>query len=70
VASCRPGDVVLLSFPFADATGAKRRPALATLEKHLVERRLGALTPNDWRQVQIKIQQIWGLEQTDQELSV
>ena len=101
-----PGEVVLLTFPFADAMGAKRRPALvvldtgdqdfivarvtsqttqavfdveigdwrqaglllpsvvrvhklATLEKRLVERRLGALTPNDWAQVRATIQQLW-----------
>ena len=28
----RPGEVLLLSFPFADATGAKRRPALVLLD--------------------------------------
>jgi mRNA interferase MazF len=102
----RPGEVVLLSFPFADAAGAKRRPAvvildtgdedivvarvtsqvtqtvfdvelvewqqaglllssvvrvhkMATLEKRLVERRLGALTPGDWAQVRAQIQQLW-----------
>ena len=101
-----PGEVVLLTFPFADAMGAKRRPALvvldtgdqglivarvtsqttqavfdveigdwrqaglllpsvvrvhklATLEKRLVERRLGALTSNDWAQVRATIQQLW-----------
>lgn len=90
----QPGEVVLLSFPFSDASGAKRRPALvlrdtgdedvivaritsqmsqtafdveiadweaanlilpswvrvhklATLQKRLVERRLGRLTPTD-----------------------
>ena len=100
------GAVVLLSFPFADATGARRRPALvlldtgdadiviarvtsqivrtvfdvelvewqqaglllpsvvrthkmATLEKRLVERRLGTLTSNDWGQVCARIQQLW-----------
>ncbi|MCI0489837.1 MAG: type II toxin-antitoxin system PemK/MazF family toxin [Blastocatellia bacterium] len=101
-----PGEIVLLSFPFSDATGAKRRPALvlfdagdndiivarvtshiartaldvelaewqqegllipslarvhkvATLEKRLVERRLGTLTPGDWARVKLKIQQLW-----------
>jgi mRNA interferase MazF len=100
------GEVLLLSFPFGDAVGSKRRPALAlldtgdediivaritsqiaptdfdvelaewkqaglllrsyvrvhkvaTLEKRLVERRLGTLTPNDWAKVQAKIQQLW-----------
>ncbi|MBM4044045.1 MAG: type II toxin-antitoxin system PemK/MazF family toxin [Planctomycetes bacterium] len=102
----RPGDIVLLSFPYADATGAKRRPSLivldtgdedvvvarvttqpaktefdvavvewqqagllaasvvrlhklATLQKRLVERRLGALTANDWDQVRASIQRLW-----------
>jgi mRNA interferase MazF len=32
---------------------------VATLEKRLVERRLGILTPNDWAKVQAKIQQLW-----------
>ena len=94
----RGGEIVLLSFPFVDATGARRRPALvlldtgdddiivarvtsqpprtsfdvvvtewqqagllvpsvvrldklATLEKRLVGRQLGGLTPDDWRRV-------------------
>ncbi len=95
----RPGEIVLLSFPFADATRVKRRPALvlldtgdedivvargpfdvelvewrraglllpsvvrvhkvATMEKRLVERRLGALTAGDWAQVRAVIQQLW-----------
>ena len=101
------GEIVLLSFPFADAMGARRRPALvlldtgdadivvarvtsqtargpfdveliewqqaglllpsivrvhkvATLEKRLVERRLGTLTANDWGRVRAAIQQLWG----------
>ena len=101
-----PGEIVLLSFPFSDATGAKKRPALvlldagdndvlvarvtshiartdfdvelvewrqggllipsvarvhkmATLEKRLVERRLGSLTSGDWARVKEKIQQLW-----------
>jgi mRNA interferase MazF len=100
------GEVLLLLFPFADMTGARRRPALilldtgdadivvarvtsqiartvfdvelvewqqaglllpsvvrvhkvATLEKRLVERRLGTLTSNDWAQVCARIQQLW-----------
>ena len=28
----RSGEIVLLSFPFADTTGAKRRPALVILD--------------------------------------
>lgn len=103
----RPGEIVLVSFPYADATGAKRRPALivldtgdedvvvarvttqsantdfdvavvewrqagllaasvvrlhklATLQKRLVERRLGALTAKDWSQVRARIQHLWG----------
>jgi len=102
----RAGEIVLLSFPFADAMGARRRPALvlldtgdadivvarvtsqvargpfdvelmewrqaglllpsiirvhkvATLEKRLVERRLGALTANDWERVRAAIRQLW-----------
>ncbi len=102
----QPGEVLLLSFPFVDAAGSKRRPALvlidtgdediivaritsqiaptdfdvelaewqqaglllrsyvrvhkvATLEKRLVERKLGKLTPTDWAKVKAKIQQIW-----------
>jgi len=102
----RSGEVVLLNFPFTDATVAKRRPALvildvgdedlivarvtsqaaqaafdvelvdwqkaglllpsvarvhklATLEKRLVERRLGALTAGDWAQVRTRMQQLW-----------
>jgi mRNA interferase MazF len=100
------GEIVLLAFPFADAVGAKRRPALvvldtgdqdlvvarvtsqatqaafdvtvvdwqqaglllpsvvrvhklATLEKRLAERRLGALTTEDWQRVRTTIQQLW-----------
>src|SRR2546423_14496528 len=103
--SYQPGEVLLLTFPFADATGARRRPALvlldtgdadivvarvtsqigrtvfdvelvewqqaslllpsvvrvhkvATLEKRLVERRLGTLTFNDWAQVRARIHQL------------
>jgi mRNA interferase MazF len=101
-----PGEIVLLSFPFANAVGTKRRPALvlldtgdedivvsrltsqvargpfdvelvewpqagllipsivrvhkvATLEKRLVERRLGTLTTGDWARVRAVIQQLW-----------
>ena len=100
------GDILLLSFPFTDATAAKRRPALAlldtgdedivvvrvtsqtpqmifdiklldwkkagllfpsvvrihkvaTLEKRLVERKLGKLTRRDWNNVRGAIRQIW-----------
>ncbi len=31
----RPGEIVLLVFPFAEATGAKRRPALVILDTRL-----------------------------------
>ena len=102
----RSGEIVLLSFPFAGATGAKRRPALvlldtgdddivvarvtsqvargpfdvellewkqagllfpsvvrvhkvATMEKRLVERRLGTLTAGDWARVRAVVQQLW-----------
>ena len=104
--SYRSGDIVLLEFPFTDAAGTKRRPALvlldlgdadivvarvtsqiaqtafdvelvgwqqaglrlpsvvrvhklATLEKNLVEHRLGTLATADWVQVQVKVQQLW-----------
>ena len=100
------GEIVLLSFPFTDATGARRRPALvlldtgdedmmvaritsqplripfdveiiewqqgglllpsvvrldkvATLEKYLVERRLGRVTTNDWARVRAVVQRLW-----------
>ena len=106
MAGYHASEIVLLSFPFADATGARRRPALvlldtgdedivvtrvtsqplrtlfdveivgwqqaglllpsvvrldkvATLEKRLVERRLGRLVANDWTRVQAVIQRLW-----------
>jgi mRNA interferase MazF len=31
----------------------------ATIEKRLVERKLGALTPRDWAQVRTAVQQLW-----------
>ena len=109
--SYRPGEIVLLAFPFTDAVGVKRRPALvlldtgdadilvarvtsqiaqsafdvelvewqraglrlpsvvrvhkmATLEKSLVEQRLGALAATDWAQVQARIQQLWAAIRT------
>jgi mRNA interferase MazF len=34
---------------------------IATLEKALVERKLGILTPRDWAQVQARTQQLWAL---------
>ena len=102
----RSGEIVLLAFPFAGATGAKRRPALvlldtgdddivvarvtsqvtrgafdvelvewrqaglllpsvvrvhkvATLEKRLVERRVGTLMAGDWARVRAATQQLW-----------
>jgi len=102
----RPGDIVLLAFPYADATGIARRPALvlldtgdadivaaritsqpardsldleigewraaglllrstvrvhkvATLEKRLVQRKLGVLAAVDWIQVREAIQRLW-----------
>ena len=36
---------------------------IATLEKALVERKLGILTPRDWAQVQARTQQLWALIQ-------
>ncbi len=102
----QPGDIVLLSFPFGDATGSRRRPALvlldtgdndivvarvtsqlardqfdvqledwssaglllpsivrlhklATLEKRLVETRLGRLAGADWSAVRRSTQRLW-----------
>lgn len=104
--SYRPGEIVLLAFPFTDAAGTKRRPALvlldtgdadivvarvtsqialtvfdvaltawqqaglrlpsvvraqklATLEKSLVEQRLGSLAASDWARVQSAIRRLW-----------
>ena len=106
MASYHSGEVVLLAFPFTDAAGTKRRPALvlldtgdadivvarvtsqialtaydveltewpqaglrlpsvvrvqklATLEKNLVEQRLGSLTASDWTRVRSAIQRLW-----------
>ena len=103
--SYSPGEVVLIAFPFADATGAKRRPALvlldtgdediivarvtsqtsrtsfdieimewqqagllipsvsrlhkiATLEKRLVERKLGKLSANDLSRVRTVVKRL------------
>jgi mRNA interferase MazF len=100
------GDVLLMSFPFSNLVGSKRRPALvlldtedrdvivaritsqnaqtafdanltdwheaglrlpsvvrihkiASLEKQLIERRMGSLTPNDLVQVQRAMQSLW-----------
>jgi mRNA interferase MazF len=102
----KPGEILLLAFPFSDGTSSKRFPVLvlmdtgdediivaritsqttqtnfdvpltgweeaglklpstvrlhkiATLEKNLIERKLGELTSNDWEQIQAKIQQLW-----------
>ena len=104
----RPGEVVLIDFPFASGSAAKRRPALvlldtgdddivaaritsqtardafdvelhdwkaaglmlpsiarvhklATLEKALVARSMGALAASDWAQVQSAIRKLWRL---------
>lgn len=100
------GEIVLLSFPFADTTGTRRRPALvlvdtgdedvvvarvtsqqlraafdveiidwqlaglmlpsvvrldkvATLERRLVERRLGRLSTSGWTKVRAVVQRLW-----------
>ncbi len=100
-----PGDIVLLSFPFVDGTGVKRRPAMvlldtedddiivsrvtsnlfqsrfdvniiewqqaglllpsvvrlhkvATLEKNLVEKKLGSVVGSDWEIVRSTIQRL------------
>jgi mRNA interferase MazF len=104
----RPGDVVLLLYPFTSGERAKKRPALVlldtgdddvvvaritsqvtrsdfdvelaqwqregllaesavrvhkllTVEKELIKRRLGTLTPNDWAQVRAAIKRLWAL---------
>jgi mRNA interferase MazF len=102
----RPGELVLLAFPFTGGTAMKRRPALvlldagdediivarvtsqpvlsqfdvtiedwrgaclllpsivrlhklATLEKRLVERRLGELASDDWARVRSTLTTLW-----------
>jgi mRNA interferase MazF len=102
--SCAAGDIVLLEFPFSDAAGSKRRPALvlldtgdedivvarvtgqlsaaahdvsldewqqaglllpsvvrlhkvATLQRKLVDKKLGRLTPGDWSRVVLTLRQ-------------
>ncbi len=102
----RPGEILLLAFPFTDATEVKRRPALvlldsgdedivvaritsqvvqtaydvevtgwqeaglllpsvarlhkiATVEKRLVDRRLGTLRLDDWAKVREKVEPFW-----------
>jgi mRNA interferase MazF len=104
MASYAAGDIVLLEFPFTDAAGSKRRPALvlldtgdddivvarvtgqltaapqdvtlgewqraglllpsvvrlhkvATLQRKLVDRKLGRLTPDDWSRVVLTLRQ-------------
>ena len=106
--SYRPGEIVLLQFPFSDAAGMRRRPTLvmldtgdedivvarvtshvvrdefdidvidwesarlllpsivrvhklATIEKTLVERRLGMLSDSDWVRVQESVQRLWSV---------
>jgi mRNA interferase MazF len=105
MAAYASGDVVLLAFPFTDAAGAKRRPALvlldtgdddivvarvtgqlsaaaqdvvldewqqaglllpsvarlhkvATLQRRLVDRKLGRLAPGDWSRVVLTLWQV------------
>ncbi len=104
----RPGDVVLLLYPFTSGDRVKKRPALVlldtddadvvvaritsqivrdtfdvaliqwrqagllapsivrvhkllTIEKALIQQRLGALTPDDWARVRAAIQRLWAL---------
>jgi mRNA interferase MazF len=104
MASYPAGDIVLLAFPFSDAAGSKRRPALvlldtgdddivlarvtsqlsaapedvaldewqqaglllpsvvrlhkvATLQRKLVDRKLGRLSPGDWARVALTLRQ-------------
>ena len=105
VASYAAGDIVLLKFPFTDASGSKRRPALllldtgdddivvarvtgqlsatpqdvtlnewqqaglllpsvvrlhkvAALQRSLVDKKLGRLTPGDWSRVVLTLRQV------------
>lgn len=37
----KPGDVVLVRFPFAELAAAKKRPALATVDEELIEKPIG-----------------------------
>jgi mRNA interferase MazF len=64
-----PGDVVLLLFPFVDATGAKRRPALVLLDlgdDDIVVARITSqaarstydITLEDWREAGLLLQSI------------
>lgn len=104
----RPGEIVLIGFPFTDAQGYKKRPALilldagdsdmvvaritsqavqssfdiqienwreaglllpsiirvhkvATLEKRLIERKLGTLMLGDWANVKAKVHELWAV---------
>ncbi len=104
MASYAAGDIVLLEFPFTDAAGSKRRPALilldtgdddivvarvtgqlsaasqdvtldewqqaglllpsvvrlhkvATLQRKLVDRKLGRLAPGDWSRIVLTLRQ-------------
>lgn len=56
-----PFDAVLAEWQQAGLLipSAVRIHKIATLEKRLVERKLGILTPGDWAQVHIMIQQLW-----------
>lgn len=102
----KPGEILLLKFPFTDTQDIKRRPALVlidvgdndvvvarittqntrarfdveikkwqeaglkaasvirldklvTLEKKLIDRKLGRLSVEDWKIVQIKLKEMW-----------
>lgn len=102
----KPGEILLLKFPFSDASDVKRRPALvlidvgdndvvvarvtthhtrssfdveiknwqeaglkaasvirldklATLEKNLIDRKLGRLSIEDWARVRSKLRELW-----------
>lgn len=102
----KPGEILLVKFPFSDSSDVKRRPALvlidvgdndvvvarvtthrtrssfdveiknweeaglkaasvirldklATLDKSLIDRKLGKLAADDWACVQLKLRELW-----------
>ena len=62
--SYRPGDVVLLLFPFTDAEGARRRPSLLlvdTGDEDIVVARITSQAPRDAHDLRIEKWQSAGL---------